>query len=455
MTNPIPVIDLFAGAGGLGEGFSSLTSPDGHPVFKTVMAVEKDKAAYQTLLFRTFLWKLYRANDSATYAKIAEGFKELRQSENACVDTLKNSFPSKWKEAEEEVILGELVQDDTSFIEEARKRLEAAGSGVGGDWVLIGGPPCQAYSGARRHTASRDREAFEQDPRQTLYKCYMNFVRELKPAMFVMENVVGLLSVKRSGDKLINAILKEMDGLGYEVRSVVKPDVETPRDYVVKAEQYGIPQRRHRVILLGVRKDLGLETGTLVKRATATVHDAIGDLDMSWQRVNGWYRRRLLKLFPDDPDIVFNHDKRGINVRDAERYRYFATFGAKHGFSPKIFDIPAELLPPHKNLKNLEEGKPVAFADRYRVQVWNKPSTTITAHIAKDGNGYIHPDAEQCRSLTVREAARLQTFPDDYVFLGGRTNAYKQVGNAVPPLLAYQIASLVADGFGREVKREF
>lgn len=454
MTNPIPVIDLFAGAGGLGEGFSSLASTNGHPVFRTVMAIEKDKAAYQTLLFRTFLWKLYRANDPATYAKIAEGFKEIHRSEKAGVDTLKKSYPSQWKMAEEEVILGELIQGDMSFIEEGRKRLEAAGSGAGGDWVLIGGPPCQAYSGARRHTASRDREAFESDPRQTLYKCYMNFVRELKPAMFVMENVVGLLSVKRSETKLIDTILKEMDGLGYEVRSVVKPDVETPRDYVVKCEQYGVPQRRHRVILLGVRRDLGLETGTLPKRATATVHDAIGDLDMSWDTVNGWYRRRFLKLFPEGPDIVFNHDKRTVNAGDAERYRYFATFGGKHGFSPKIFDIPAELLPPHKNLKNLDKGT-VAFADRYRVQVWNKPSTTVTAHIAKDGNGYIHPDAEQCRSLTVREAARLQTFPDDYVFLGGRTNAYKQVGNAVPPLLAYQIASLIAVGFGRVVKKEF
>lgn len=455
MTTPIPVIDLFAGAGGLGEGFSSLTSTNGSPVFRTVMAIEKDKAAYKTLLFRTFLWKLYRENDSATHVKIAEGFKEFQRSEKAGVDTLKDSYPSKWEEAEKEIILGELVQGDMSFIEEGRKRLEAAGSGVGGDWVLIGGPPCQAYSGARRHTASRDREAFESDPRQTLYKCYMNFVRELKPAMFVMENVVGLLSVKRSETKLIDTILKEMNSLGYEVRSVVNPDVDAPRDYVVKAEHYGIPQRRHRVILLGVRKDRGLETGELVKRPTVTVHDAIGDLDMSWETVNGWYRRRLLHLFPDGTDIVFNHDKRVVNAGDAERYRYFAEFGAKHGFSPKIIDIPVELLPSHKNLKNLGKGKPVAFVDRYRVQVWNKPSTTVVAHIAKDGNGYIHPDAKQCRSLTVREAARLQTFPDDYIFFGGRTNAYKQVGNAVPPLLAYQIASLIADGFGWEVKREF
>ena len=418
MTTPIPVIDLFAGAGGLGEGFSSLTSTNGSPIFRTVMAIEKDKAAYKTLLFRTFLWKLYRENDSATYAKIAEGFKEFQRSEKAGVDTLKDSYPSEWAEAENEIILGELVQGDMSFIEEGRKRLEAAGSGVGGDWILIGGPPCQAYSGARRHTASRDREAFESDPRQTLYKCYMNFVRELKPAMFVMENVVGLLSVKRSETKLIDTILKEMNSLGYEVRSVAKSDVEAPRDYVVKAEHYGIPQRRHRVILLGVRKDRGLETGELVKRPTVTVHDAIGDLDMPWDTVNAWYRRRLLKVFPDGTDIVFNHDKRVVNAGDAERYRYFAAFGAKHGFSPKIIDIPVELLPSHKNLKNLGKGKPVAFADRYRVQVWNKPSTTVVAHIAKDGNGYIHPDAKQCRSLTVREAARLQTFPDDYIFFG-------------------------------------
>ena len=512
MTNPIPVIDLFAGAGGLGEGFTSLEH-DGQPCFRTVMAVEKDTAAHQTLLFRAFLWKLYRKNNPQVIEDIKETFLDIAFRGDQAASVLENKYPSLWAEAQTEVLCAELEHGDMTLIEEGRKRLEAAGSGVGGDWVLIGGPPCQAYSGARRHTASSDPEAFESDPRQVLYKCYMDFVRELKPAMFVMENVVGLLSVKRSGVRVFDTILKEMTGLGYEVRSVVKEAVEESRDYVVEAEKFGIPQSRHRVILLGVRQGSGLKTGLLAEQPTVTVRDAIGDLDRvrsqcvgekltaqttgKWEealcetsvklassaegkdllagviraasrrgakhllvhtcftrrlgdRVDGplsrWYMGRMRTICERGGEFAFGHEGRSHSAGDLGRYLYYSLYGEQYGVSPKIMDIPEWLLPAHKNLKNVDRGR-VAFADRYRVQVWDKPSTTIVAHIAKDGNGYIHPDPAQCRSLTVREAARLQTFPDDYVFFGGRTNSYKQIGNAVPPLLAWQIAGLIAHSF--------
>ena len=126
---------------------------------------------------------------------------------------------------------------------------------------------------------------------------------------------------------------------------------------------------------------------------------------------------------------------------DLARYFYYATVAADTGISIKISDLPSELTPAHKNATN-PSGH---FSDRFRVQLWDKPSSTVVSHISKDGHYYIHPDPLQMRSLTVREAARLQTFPDSYHFMGNRTQQYHQVGNAVPPVLAKQIAELVEE----------
>ena len=135
-------------------------------------------------------------------------------------------------------------------------------------------------------------------------------------------------------------------------------------------------------------------------------------------------------------------------ARDLDRYLFCAAFAQVHGMPAKIKDFPAYLLPKHKNVANSKDLKDVEFSDRFRVQMYDRPSTTVTSHISKDGHYFIHPDFKQCRSLTVREAARLQTFPDDYFFEGNRTAQYQQVGNAVPPLLANQIAKVVARCLG-------
>ena len=276
---------------------------------------------------------------------------------------------------------------------------------------------------------------------------------------------------------------------------------------MVKAERYGIPQARHRVILLGIRNDLAVDPTQLRQQPRETVRDALAGIpplrsdfsrrekeeeNITWanyilkaarlvadrypdagiaaelseiassdlpsltsedhvrnsKEVNNltdWYRGSLIRV---GSNILTNHAARSHMARDLDRYLFCAAFAQVHGMPAKIKDFPAYLLPKHKNVANSKDLKDVEFSDRFRVQMYDRPSTTVTSHISKDGHYFIHPDFKQCRSLTVREAARLQTFPDDYFFEGNRTAQYQQVGNAVPPLLANQIAKVVARCLG-------
>jgi DNA (cytosine-5)-methyltransferase 1 len=507
----IPVIDLFAGPGGLGEGFCLFKSGDKDQTsFKIRLSIEKDPTAHMTLLLRSFFRKF-------PYKDIPEAYYEYIRGQIGR-EELFNKYPEAYKVAKDEVWCAEL--GSPFFPDEAiDKRIsKALGIAKPEQWVLIGGPPCQAYStiGRARIRGQKSQEEFEKDPRHFLYKEYLRIILKHKPPVFVMENVKGILSTTIKGKKIFSKILSDLmeptqalrldkkETVSYRIFSLVKPDgvllCHKPKDFIIRSENYGMPQARHRVFLLGIRSDLKIQPGILIPQSSIILMwDVIRDLPKvrstlsrgyespeAWKKVlvdatrskwiseikNGNLRKEIKRIaehikrqrldsgsnfvssvkkvlpkyysrFYLDQRIegFCNHSVRGHMNSDLHRYLFAACFARLYGISPKLSDFPSSLLPEHNNINEALNGN--MFSDRFKVQIKNKPSTTITSHIAKDGHYFIHPDPEQCRSLTVREAARLQTFPDNYFFEGNRTSQYRQVGNAVPPLLAKQIAEIV------------
>lgn len=507
----VPLVDLFAGPGGLGEGFSSL-HVNGRPVFNLNLSVEKDKVAHQTLQLRSFFRKFETGNVPEDYYKFVRGEIDRK--------TLFDRHPEQAKAASLEAWCAELGSDTVST-EETDERIRAATKGHP-FWVLIGGPPCQAYSLAGR---SRQGARVNTDPRHFLYREYLKILAKHRPAVFVMENVSGILSSKVDGEPIFHKILNDLQYPdtaagpssiasrqydGYQIYSLVKKSegfdifglpLHDHQSYLIKSEQYGIPQCRHRVILFGVRRDIPHPPSLLTKsRSPISARSVLeglphlrsglsreDDSKEKWREALQVIRRKpwlkdVRKKAGEDvffllvstidglkvprlnqggefvpyatgvryrPDWFLDHRLGGVCnaatrshiVQDLYRYLYASCFARIHGRSPRLSDFPKALYPEHKNMnRSLGHGN---FADRFRVQLADAPSTTVVSHIAKDGHYYIHYDQTQCRSLTVREAARLQTFPDNYYFCGNRTEQYTQVGNAVPPLLARQIAEIV------------
>lgn len=516
---PIPVVDLFAGPGGLGEGFASLKSGK---AFNIAVSVEKDPHAYQTLLLRAFYRNASRHKGKFlnSYYNYCNGKAEIPW------DAVNEDL---WNSAKKEVLHAELGTKSANKALEGALKEHNIGPKI--PWVLIGGPPCQAYSlvGRARNLGNKDYVA-EEDQRHFLYKEYLSIIRKYSPAIFVMENVKGLLSSKINGDYIFHSILRDLssptgskEGHKYRLHSLStgsfyesRMDLHTidPRDFVIQAEDFGIPQARHRVILLGIREDLNIFPEVLKKTTGTTVSDAIFTLppirsslsikdkqernsSLKWIET---FRRnqellmmeskkrsdltdiystlKSLKLSDSPSDIggirqpytftitslnptldkwykdprlkvLLNHEARAHMASDLYRYLYASTYCLTRGRSPKghVEFTLKKLAPNHKNWKT------GAFMDRFRVQCFHKPATTITSHISKDGHYFIHPDPRQCRSLTVREAARIQTFPDNYFFQGNRTQQYHQVGNAVPPLLANKIAAIVFNALKKTALR--
>lgn len=496
---PIPIIDLFAGPGGLGEGFASLKGHSGKAFFEIGLSIEKNPVAHRTLTLRAVFRRLRGTKDVKHYYSYIRG--EIDETAFRRVPAVAAAFAH----AETEARCLELGQSDERGIDsEIRAALQGQET-----WVLIGGPPCQAYSLAGRSRRANDK-TFHKDEKHFLYQEYLRIIRVHRPTIFVMENVKGLLSSQHSGNPMFDRIIADIsmpaEGLEYEIRSFIKAgDGENlePVDYVIPSERYGIPQNRHRVILLGVRKDAGLPPHQLLTPVPrpVTVRQTIDDLPRirsrlsrgdsleAWRKavqaapayVKGWrtdnensmietmrvfataatstatggafiardYRRPKkpteLQQWLHDRSLggVCQHEARSHMDSDLARYLFSACFAHSWGYSPRLDVFPPKLLPDHINV-HVERGtEAIPFKDRFRVQCRNEPAATVVAHIAKDGHYYIHYDPAQCRSLTVREAARLQTFPDNYFFSGNRTEQYTQVGNAVPPLLAHKLAKVV------------
>jgi DNA (cytosine-5)-methyltransferase 1 len=465
-SGPIPVVDIFSGPGGLGEGFSRVNYGT---AFKTVIAIEKDPHAVETLRLRAF----YRA---VAYSKapLPDGYIDLLMAETLAAKTEamgKIALCPEWHRAVHEVRCMELGKHNHIYHREIESRLAGRK-----DWVLIGGPPCQAYSLVGR-SRMQNHEGLVHDDRHYLYKQYLEIIQRHEPAIFVMENVKGLNTAKVEGEKILPKILRDLTraGAGYELFSLgacgelLLPE-EPVTDFLIRAEKYGVPQSRHRVIILGIRKGFKAVLTKLVERPEVAVGDAIGDLPpllgldsalerseykmheagAPFRRINtqislpdGHELRQFIEpIHPDMKGILLNHEARSHMEDDLKRYEWWAARAALTGESPKLDDeeFPAEHKPKHRSLNSVG---PLVFADRFKVQVKHRPSGTVTSHISKDGHYYIHYDPAQRRSFSVREAARIQTFPDDYFFMGNRTQQYHQVGNAVPPFLAYQIGKSV------------
>lgn len=511
MKNPrIPVIDVFAGPGGLSEGFASFETPDGTRRFRIALSIEKDVYAHQTLVLRHFFHQFDTGKAPDEYYEHLRGSLERAEVFKRHPEGASAARRETWRATLGEESVAEVDRHITQSLRDAR------------DWVLLGGPPCQPYSviGRSRNKGVKGYIP-RKDQRHFLYKEYLRIIVKHWPPVFVMENVKGLLSARvKRGELILDQILADLTcpakalrgsdgGHSYAIYSFEKPTLfggasYDPCDYVVRSELHGIPQARHRLILLGVRDDLvGINPPVLRTRDPVPASAVLSGLprlrsglsreDDTPENWRGSIRRALkegwlAELLTIREDSVHhrivsavknvriprkgkgndtfvahrvssdyvpewfvdsrlggacNHATRDHIVPDLHRYLFAACFAAAHMRSPALRHFPGALLPDHRNVKKALKGG--NFADRFRVQIRPQPSTTVTSHIAKDGHYYIHFDPTQCRSLTVREAARLQTFPDNYFFCGPRTAQYCQVGNAVPPLLANQLAEVVFD----------
>ena len=513
----IPVIDLFAGPGGLGEGFSAFSANGGRP-FQLKLSVEKDPIAHQTLELRAFFRHF-------PHGEAPEAYYRFLQNGGLGRSELFDRYPAAATQARAEAWHAEL-----GIVQEAEldNRIRAS-LPENEPWVLIGGPPCQAYSVVGR---SRRGGMDPKDPRVHLYKQYLRILAVHRPHIFVMENVKGLLSSKIGDEWVFERIMTDLSApntafpktnrspqVDYTIHSIQNIGdrlplsshhaTTRPSDFIIECERYGIPQARHRVVLVGVRSDLAADTLTKLRprnpvalsqildglpRIRSGLSREVDSFD-AWSNIlkgtihSDWFEelnkrgdwalcneisdqtKRLSKSPKDrggqylegaasceyrkrwytDTKLkgVCNHESRLHISKDLERYFFAACFAIVNKKSPRLEDFPPQLLPDHGSVADALSGAGY-FADRFRVQVDHRPATTVTSHISKDGHYYIHPDPNQCRSLTVREAARIQTFPDNYFFCGPRTQQYHQVGNAVPPLLARQLAGIVFDALAEQ-----
>lgn len=390
-------IELFAGAGGLLDGFEKTN------FYNLIAAVEWMKPQVRTLVRR--LETKYHIEDA------------------------KNKVLNFDIQRTDELLYG--WKGDKDFGDGPGLVSLVGGKKVD---VISGGPPCQAYSVAGR---IRDKNGMKDDYRNFLFEAYIRVINYFRPKIIVFENVEGILSAIPTGERIVNLIRDSFDKSGYEIISDLR------KYALLDLTEYGVPQKRKRVIIIGIRRDVkevnyqkllrNFYENTLISekvKAVSTVRDAISDLPPIYpldepKKHNAY----------DNSNDINGHSARFQNKRDQEIFYRLAKDIEKGEFkydsSKKLIELYYEQTGNRTNIH------------KYHVLRWDEPSNTIPAHLKKDGLRHIHPDPNQKRSITVREAARLQTFDDDFEFQESQSANFEMIGNAVPPLFAEKLGKLI------------
>ena len=416
--NGLSYIDLFAGAGGLSEGFIQSG-------YRPIAHVEMNEYAAKTLETRIAYYYLKENGNLKSYYQYErneisrEQLLELIPSNE--LKTVINKEMSK-------STIKEIFQSINKIIDEKK---------IGKVDVIVGGPPCQAYSLVGRAQSSHMIVPMEEDTRNELYKMYVQFLNKYKPKMFVFENVAGIKTAR--GGQAFKNLQKYMRRVGYEI------------DYKeLNANDFGVLQNRKRVIIIGWLKEMKYEYPKFeIIHSDAKVWDLLDDLPPLYpgESANNYIisdMRRLKKYIKDNKiriksDVLTSHVARPHTKQDIEIYKRTINLWFENARHERLkYNNLPDKLKTHKNR--------TSFVDRFKVVEGDMDYChTILAHLSKDGHYFIHPDIKQHRSITVREAARIQSFPDSYFFEGPRTSQFVQVGNAVPPIMAKIIADKIKE----------
>lgn len=394
---------------------------------------------------------------------LSEGFLETGRFtslghvewEKPMVDTLRHRLVSKWglseEQAQKDVILFDIQKTDELINGKWKKEsIEKYGDynhpsvvknglkGLVGKKkvdLVIGGPPCQAYS---IHGRATDKNSMQDDYRNYLFESFVKVVKAFKPEIFVFENVAGILSAKPGGRHVTERIFEAFQEAGYEIR--------TPAglaNSIYNAVDFSVPQNRPRVIILGVKEGSKYELDDLYAAISRqrnslkpkTVRDAIYDLPHIYplsKPIKVGRQNVSHKVENPDP-LITQHEPRYHAPREVQVFKTWVSRNMNHISQQEKIDFYRKIT-----------GHDTLYA-KYKNLEWDKPSHTVVAHLSKDGYMFIHPDAEQARSITIREAAILMSFPLDFEFLGSTAYCYKMIGNAVPVLLAKNIAEGIAN----------
>lgn len=397
-------IDLFAGCGGLSEGFMESRH------FKGLAHIEWEYPMVQTL--RTRLITKWHESDKQAQKRVI--LFDIQRTD----ELLNGNWTQETKD---------LYAKYNSL--EAQKGLKHLINGESVD-LIIGGPPCQAYS---IHGRATDKNSMQDDYRNYLFESFVKVVDEIKPKAFIFENVTGMLSAKPGGKPVVERIYKAVSEIGY---TILEP--QKFKDAVYNAYDYSVPQNRERVILCGVKNGSGLSIVDFYNALSnsksskhLTVRDAIGGLPPIFplkkiEKVKG---RNVSHYATDESDPF--HLPRHCSSRDIQVFRDWIANDMNKCSQQEAIDFYKKVT-----------GKETLYR-KYRNLEWDKPSPTVVAHLQKDGFMFIHPDIEQARFITIREAALLMSFPKDFEFIGNRAYCYKMIGNAVPVNFAKAIADSI------------